>query len=150
MELKVLKARVDQVPIHIWIVFGTAFVVCVVDGGIGLFAQPAVREAIVPQTGWAPSNVYLPIVFLLGFTLSPTPSARRGKVALGCLVFMLMIPVLTYLYFMFVVGPQYHSTNPYIRMGEYRWVWSVVLPCALAALMLSQPSIRYFTRSHLT
>ncbi len=115
----------------------TVFSVLVTLGSLALLRAPTLAERIVPFTGWVPGMSYMfALVFALQLRWRPNAVSHLG--ILGILVLGAVFGVIG-----FIQRPSMDYGNPWLTVSPWRPLWTVALPLAWCALLLSPGVIRF-------
>ena len=118
------------------------------------FVLPAVLakdiwEKTIQYTGWSPASTYMFCMVLIfsSIYLSKNPkhiSPKWGIVAL------LTLQIYSGLQRQLLVDNKSTTTNPYLMVSEYQYIWTILVPAFWILIILLSPNIKRFyqTISH--
>jgi hypothetical protein len=103
-------------------------------------------EKIIPFTGWSPGIEYMFSLILttrlIFFNGKGNPSTLRFGI-----VFILSAYILLGIQGQFDLKDMQNSTNPYLRISEYNFIWTILIPFLWALIILFSPNINKFCDS---
>jgi hypothetical protein len=118
-----------------------SLLIVIADAVIRLNEYKALRESIIPATGWVSGSMYL-FITLMTFLCFVKPTIR-GRKALILVFFIIMIEGLIAIV-LSLLTEDYE--NPYLMVNKWRPIWSFLIPGFWISVLLSS-SVKNYCRS---
>jgi hypothetical protein len=128
-------------PKGLFALFLFSLLIVIADAVIRLNEYKALRESLIPATGWVSGSMYLFIALMtFFFFLKPT---IRGRKALILVFIIIMIEGL----FAIVLSLLTEDfENPYLMVNKWRPIWSFLIPGFWISVLLSS-SVKNYCRN---
>jgi len=128
-------------PIELKIFILFSILVLILDLVLNSFISKELKESIVPITGWTMSAFYstcaiIGFFFILGLA--------RNAFRVRNLLLLMLISIVIFGAISFIgSNGAYYSSNPYLRVSQWRPIWTMAIP-AFWILVLFSPRIKKY------
>ena len=139
--MPIIKKSLFASPIELKIFISFSFLVFILDIILDTIGSKELKESIIPITGWSISSPYSTCA-MIGF-LFVSGLTKNAFWIRNLLILMLTTSIIFGVISFIGSGGEYYSTNPYLRVSQWRPIWTMVIP-AFWILVLFSPRIKKY------
>lgn len=142
-----LLKKINQMPFELKVFATFAVVVTILSYLLPLILDKEIWEKTIKYTGWSPATTYMFSIIMVFIPIFQK-KYQRPIITKMTIILLLSIQIYSGSQRQLLVDDRSTTTNPYLMVSEYQYIWTIIIPAFWILVFLLSPNIKRFYETH--